>query len=380
MIDFDTMISRENTASLKWDFYKGRDVLPFWVADMDFAVAEPIRKALEERLGHALYGYTVAPEGLAPAIIEHLDTHFDWQVDPEWIVWLPGVVTGLAIACRAFCPDGHEVVTNPPIYHHFFGSHDAARQHLVQVPLHQVDGRWTYDLEAMEAAFNDKTRVLLMSSPHNPTGTVFAEDELQAVTNLCARYNVIMVSDEIHCDLVIDKAVKHCPVAKASGAEEDRVVTLMSGSKTWNLAGLNCSFAIIKDKALRKKFKAASYAIVPGVPPLAYVATEAAYRHGEEWRQALLDYLAANYEFIKTELADVAGMDVQPIQATYLAWINVSGLPVDDVKGLFEKFGAGLSSGEQFGQAGYVRLNFACPREMLSEGLMRIKKAVASLD
>ncbi len=379
MNDFDTVISRQGTDSLKWDLYKDRDVLPFWVADMDFKVAPPIQQALEDRLQHALYGYTVTPAELPDVVIAHLQNEYSWSVDPDWIVWLPGVVTGLAISCRAFCEDGDQIVVNPPIYHHFFDSHETDRQELVRVPLHKKDGRWTYDLEAMEAAFNDKTRVLMMCSPHNPVGTVFTPDELRQVAELCARHNVIMISDEIHCDLVIDKQSQHYPTAAACPFMADNIVTLMSGSKTWNLAGLNCSFAIISNPELRERFRKASQSIVSMVPPLAYCATLAAYRDGGLWRAELLEYLAANHAYLCQELNTVDGLVVEPIQATYLAWIDATGLRLNDTKGFFEEHGVGLSGGEQFGQPQYIRLNFACPRVMLEEGVRRIKAAVESL-
>ncbi|WP_157736479.1 MalY/PatB family protein [Granulosicoccus antarcticus] len=379
MNDFDTVTPRQGTDSLKWDIYNGRDVLPFWVADMDFMVAPPIQQALEERIKHPLYGYTLTPKELPDVVIAHLENEYNWHVDPEWIVWLPGVVTGLAISCRAFCADGDEVVVNPPIYHHFFDSHDADRQELVRVPLHKHEGRWTFDMQAMEAAFNDKTRLLMMCSPHNPVGVVFTPEELNQVAELCARHDVIMVSDEIHCDLVIDKNSKHYPTALACPAMADNIVTLMSGSKTWNIAGLNCSFAIISNPELRKRFVTSSQSMVTGVPPLAYCATLAAYRDGGPWRAELLDYLAANYAYVCEELNAIEGLVVEPIQATYLAWIDATGLRLNDTAGFFEEHGVGLSPGEQFGQSQYIRLNFACPRATLEEGLRRMKAAVASL-
>lgn len=379
MSDFDTVVARENTDSLKWDRYKGQDILPFWVADMDFAVAEPIQQALEERIRHRIYGYTVAPEGLDDAVIAHLLREYDWQVESDWIVWLPGVVTGLAVSCRTFCPDGDEIVVNPPIYHHFYHSHDLQRQNIVRVPLHRQGDRWTYDMPAMRSAFNERTRLMMMCSPHNPTGTVFREDELQALASLCQEHDVIMVSDEIHCDLVIDASARHYPTARACPQMADRIITLMSGSKTWNIAGLNCSFAIISDPVLRERFRQGCQSIVPGVPPLAYTATLAAYRDGGEWRSELLAYLAGNLDCIRSELAEVPGLEVEPIQATYLAWIDARALPLDDAQSFFEQHGVGLSSGEQFGQPGYLRMNFACPRATLREGLRRIREAVKGL-
>ena len=379
MNDFDSVVSRKNTASLKWDKYRDQDILPFWVADMDFKLAAPIQKALEERVAHGVFGYTIAPDGLVDAITAHLTNEYRWDVDPSWIVWLPGVVTGLAVSCRAFCDEGDEIVVNPPIYHHFYDSHEVDRHTIVRVPLHRVDNRWTYDMAAMEAAFNDKTQLMMMCSPHNPTGTVFTPEELQAVAALCRKHNVIMISDEIHCDLVIDKQAQHYPTAAACPEMREHIVTLMSGSKTWNIAGLNCSFAIIENADVRERFKAAAQSIVPMVPPLAYEATMAAYRDADQWRQDLLDYLAGNYAYIQAEVGAIRGLNVEPIQATYLAWIDATELGLNDTQGFFENHGVGLSSGEQFGQPHYIRLNFACPRATLAQGIERMKAAVASL-
>lgn len=379
MTHFDTVVSRADTASLKWDLYRGQDILPFWVADMDFPVAPAIQQALQDRIAHGIYGYTLAPDGLSDAVISHLIAEYQWQVDPSWIVWLPGVVTGLAVSCRAFCPDGSQIVVNPPIYHHFFDSHDSHRHEVVRVPLKRMQGRWTYDLDAMRSAFNDKTSLMMMCSPHNPTGTVFLPEELQALAALCAEHDVIMVSDEIHCDLVIDRSAKHYPTAAACSDMAHRTITLMSGSKTWNMAGLNCSFAIIPDAGLRRRFQDSARSIVPMVPPLAYEATLAAYRDAQPWRQELLDYLAANFRFINQTLGTTKGLVVEPIQATYLAWIDATALGLDDTKGFFEQHGVGLSSGEQFGQSQFVRLNFACPRSTLEEGVRRMQVAIASL-
>lgn len=378
MNEFDSVVSRKNTASLKWDKYRDQDVLPFWVADMDFKLAAPIQKALEERVAHGVFGYTLAPDGLSEAVIGHLKHEYRWDVDPSWIVWLPGVVTGLAISCRAFCDDGDEIVVNPPIYHHFYDSHEVDRHNIVRVPLCQIDNRWTYDMPAMEAAFNGKTKLMMMCSPHNPTGTVFTPAELKAVAALCKKHDVIMISDEIHCDLVIDKQAKHYPTAAACPEMREHIVTLMSGSKTWNIAGLNCSFAIIENPDVRDRFRAAAQSIVPMVPPLAYEATMAAYRDGGPWRQDLLDYLAGNYAYIQAEVGAIEGLEVEPIQATYLAWIDATGLGLEDTQGFFEEHGVGLSSGEQFGQPQYIRMNFACPRETLVQGIDRMKAAVAS--
>jgi len=379
MSTFDEIVSRKHTGSLKWDLYKDSDILPFWVADMDFKVAQPIQDAIESRVAHGVFGYTLASDELSDAVIGHLEQEYNWTVEPEWIVWLPGVVTGLAVACRAYCPDGGDIIVNPPIYHHFYDSHEINTQNVLRVPLKRDAGRWTYDMESMRAAFSDNTALMMMCSPHNPTGTVFYPEELQAVAQLCKEHDVVMVSDEIHCDLVIDKNAKHYPTASVCHDMASRTVTLMSGSKTWNIAGLNCSFAIIPDESLRKRFRDSAQSIVPMVPPLAYEATCAAYKNAQPWRQELLEYLGGNFRYIQEAVGSIDGLLVEPIQATYLAWIDATELGLSDTKGFFEEHGVGLSSGEQFGQPQFLRLNFACPRATLVEGVERMRKAVASL-
>jgi len=377
---FDRVIPRDGTASMKWERYRDRDVLPFWVADMDFAVAEPIHEALLQRLEHPVFGYTLASEGLVAAVQDHLQRQFDWAIDPDWLIWLPGVVPGLSAGCRAFCGDGDEVLVNPPIYQHFYDSHEQERHVLLRVPLQRdPGGRWSWDIDAMRAACTPRTKLLMLCSPHNPTGTVFEQRELDALAELVLEKGLIVISDEIHCDLVLDADARHRPTAAACPSIADRCVTLMSASKTWNIAGLNCSFAICPDATLRERFARACRSAMPLVPPLAYVATEAAYRDGGPWREALIEYLAGNLELIRRTLEPVEALRLEPLQATYLAWIDATALGLEDTKGTLEQHGIGLCGGEQFGQPGYLRLNFACPRAVLQEGLDRLVAAVSKL-
>ncbi len=376
---FDQVIPRQSTNSLKWDKYKDQDVIPLWVADMDFEIAAPIQAALKTRLEHPIYGYTVSPPSLDEAIIAFLKQHYDWQIEADWLVYVPGVVAGLAASCRAYCKDGADIMVNPPIYHHFYDSHDQQHHKLVKVPLHKVKDRWTYNIDAMRAACTPAMSMIMMCTPHNPTGTVFTVDELRDVASICNDNGMVMISDEIHCDLVIDRSVKHVPTAVACPEHADSIVTLMSGSKTWNIAGLNCSFAIISNPALREQFRKACISVVPGVPPLAYTATEAAYREGEPWRQDLLDYLAENYQTLSQAMPRLPGLKLEPLQATYLAWFDATELGLDNTQAFFEEHGVGLSSGEQFGQPQFVRLNFACPRETLNKALDRMEAALKTL-
>ncbi len=377
---FDAVLSRDATDAMKWDKYKGRDVLPFWVADMDFAVAQPIQDALRQRLDHPILGYTFAPDSLAETVQNFLVSEYQWEIESDWLVWLPGVVCGLAASCRAYAKAGDHIIVNPPIYHHFYDSHEP--HHTIdRLPLRcGNDHRWTWNLAALEERLQQGgVSLIMLCSPHNPTGTVFTVEEIQGLMALADAYDVTVVSDEIHCDLVLNPDKTHYPTAAAAPVQRDRTVTLMSGSKTWNLAGLNCSFAIIPDADRREAFKNALQSTVPPVPPLAYVATEAAYRDGGPWRESMSQYLWQNYQHIQERLANVAELTLHPLEATYLAWIDASALGLESPQAFFEEHGVGLSGGEQFGQPSFVRLNFACPRATLDEGLNRMIKAISAL-
>jgi len=374
--DFDTLISRKSSSSLKWDKYQNTDIIPFWVADMDFAIAPEIHSALQQRLNHPIFGYTRAPDELTDVLIAHLKSIYQWEIHADWLVWLPGVVPGLSAACRAFLSAGDHVMTHPPIYHHFFSVHDKRQNQLLTVPLHKVDDRWTYDLPAIEAAITPETKLFMLCSPHNPTGTVFTADELHALCMLAKEHDIVVVSDEIHCGLVLNENTPHTVSAKACSEYAEGIVTLMSQSKTFNLAGMNCSFAIISNPNLRQRYTDACVEVLPMLHPFAYESALAAFRDGEPWRQALLSYLRGNYEYLRTELSQIPGLTLQRCDATYLAWIDATQLGAKSSAAYFEKHGVGLSDGEQFGQPGYLRLNFACPRKQLSEGVSRIRHAV----
>ena len=378
--DFDTVISRENTGSMKWEAYGGRDVLPFWVADMDFAIAPEITAALKARMEHPIFGYTVASDELFDALTQHLVTEFDWRIEREWVVWVPGVVSALSACCRAYLKPGDHTMIHPPIYHHFFTVHDQQTQTLIEVPLVKRDDRWTYDLAAIEQAITAETRMMMLCTPHNPTCTVFEVEELRAVCALAEQHDIIVVSDEIHNELILNQSVRHVPTVKAVPDYQHKIVTLMSQSKTYNLAGMNCAYAIIPDPVLRKQYSDACFEVMPGVTTLAYESARAAFESGGPWRAALLDYLRDNYTLVADTLNAVPGLSVERCDATYLAWIDATGLGLNDAAAFFEERGVGLSGGEQFGQSGFVRLNFACPRAMLQTGLDRMVEAVSRLN
>ncbi len=365
---------------MKWEKYRDTDILPMWVADMDFAVADEIQDALKNRISHPIFGYTEATETTANVVCQMLKETFNWKIDPSWIVWIPGVVPGLWTSCKAFGNHGDEVIFNTPIYHHFFSVPGQAGKVAKGVPLkQQSSGRWTYNFEALQQAVNDKTSLMLLCSPHNPTGTLFTREETHQMLAFCKKYNLTIVSDEIHCGLVLSEDKKHLPAGMASPESMDSLVTLMSPSKTFNVAGLNCSFAVISNAGLRKQFVDACYDILPLVPGLAYTVLEAAYTKSGQWHRQLLETLRSNHDFLVQEIATIKGLKMTPMEATYLAWINTDELAVENAAHFFEQHGVGLSAGEGFGLSNYVRLNFACPLPMLKEAVDRMRKAVESL-
>jgi len=380
--DFDTPPSRLGTDSQKWQKYEGRDILPLWVADMDFRSSPAIVAALRERVEHGVFGYARPTRSTVQAVVDALARNYGWTIDPSWIVWLPGLVCGLNVTSQAFAQPGEDVLTLTPVYPPFMGAPRNSGRISTQVPfvLNATAGRWDVDWDALERAVTPKTKLFFLCNPHNPIARVWRRDELVRLGEFCLRHDLVLCSDEIHCDLILDPALPHVPAATLSPELAARTVTLMAPSKTYNVPGLGTSFAIISDPTLRARFVRATTGIVAEVTCLGYAACEAAYRDSEAWRQALLHYLRGNRDFLLETLArDFPGLRVEaPIEATYLAWINVSTLKLPDPVARFEAHGVGLSEGAFFGarKGDYVRINFGCPRATLAEALRRMKAAL----
>ena len=374
--DFDEIIDRRGTASEKWDKYRNRDVIPLWVADMDFRSPPAVIDALHERVSHGVFGYTAPSEGLVRAVIDALAGEFGWQVQKEWITWLPGLVTGLNVTCRAVGAPDDEVITFTPIYPPFMSAPPLSGRTLVKVPLQYENGRWGLDLDALERAATGRTRLLLLCSPHNPVGRVWTLPELTALAQFADRRDLVICSDEIHAGLVLDQEVSHIPIATLSPETSRRTITLLAPSKTFNVPGLGCSFAVISDATLRRAFRRAMGGIVPHVNLLGYTAAEAAYRNGAGWRRELLSYLRGNRDLVAREIATMPGLTVAHVEATYLSWIDLRGTGISDPARFFEEAGVGLSDGAEFGLPGFVRLNFGCRRALLAEALRRMRVAL----
>ena len=372
---FDHAPERRGTDSVKWGRYAGRDVLPLWVADMDFAAAPAIQEALRRRVEHGVFGYANPWPSLVEAVLEHLQREYRWAVDPAWLVWLPGLVTGLNVACRA---TGGAAFTATPIYPPFL----SAPERLVTAPLRLEGERWGWDLPAVEAALTPETRLFMLCHPHNPVGRAWDEAELGALDALAEAHDLVVCSDEIHCGLVLDPARRHRPYATLSEGAARRSITLMAPSKTFNTPGLGCAFAIIPDARLRGRFRRAMQGIVPHVNVLGLVACEAALRHAGGWRASLLEYLRGNRDRVREALRAIPGLRAAPVEATYLAWIDASATGLARPQQALEAAGVGLSDGRDFGPGdlyqGFVRLNFGCPRSLLDEALERIRRGLAA--
>ncbi len=378
--DFDTVPQRLGTDSQKWQKYAGRDVLPLWVADMDFKAAPAIIAALHARVDHGIFGYARPVKSTVDAVVDAMQRNYGWTIDPSWIVWLPGLVVGLNVVAQAFAEPGDEVLTLTPVYPPFMSAPKNGARASVSVPFVLADGRWTIDWDALERAVTPRTKLFYLCNPHNPLARVWRREELVRLGEFCVRHNLVLCSDEIHCDLILDPAMPHIPTGLLSPEIAARTLTLMAPSKTYNVPGLGTSLAIIPDPALRARFLRANAGIVAEVTCLGFTACEAAYRDCEPWRQALLAALRGNRDYLLETIArDLPGIRVEaPVEATYLLWMNVSALGLANPLAHFEQHGVGLSAGEPFGAAKgtHLRLNFGCPRATLVEAMRRMKAAL----
>lgn len=380
---FDTPIDRRrppNDDSMKWGRYAGRDVLPMWVADMDFTAPPAVLEALDARVAHGVFGYPHVTAGVREAVLLHLARDLRWVVDPDWLVWLPGLVTGLNVACRSVGEAGDGVLTAVPIYPPFMSAPRLSERQLQTVPLSRSGGEWEWDIEALVSAADARTRLLMLCNPHNPVGRIWRKDELLALAEIAEHHDWIICSDDIHCELLLEPGVPYTPIASLSPEIARRTITLFAPSKTYNIPGLGAAFAVIPDPALRRRFERVMAGIVPHINVLGYTAMAAAYRHGLPWRDAMLDYLRGNRDHLVRSLNLLPGLQLQAPEATYLAWIDASGLNLpagQSAAKYFEAAGVGLSPGEDFmpGATDHVRLNFGCTRATLDEAIRRISAA-----
>jgi cystathionine beta-lyase len=374
--DFTNCPDRSGTGSLKWERYSGRDVLPMWVADMDFVSAPEIVAALQQRADHGVFGYTIPPRSTVEIVLEYLQTRHGVAATAEEIVWFPGLVPALNVACRAFVQPGEEVLTCTPVYPPFLSAPENAGVGLRTVDLVENNGTWNIDFDALESAVTPRTKLFILCNPHNPVGRVFPEATVARLADFCQKHSLVLISDEIHCDLVLDDA-PHVSGLKFPGP---KTVAMFAPSKTFNLAGLACAFLVIPDAATRRTFQHAARGLITEVNAFGYTGCEVALRHGWPWRDQLLDVLRTNRDHVEKFIAtSLPGIRTWHVEATYLAWLDARELHLPNAAKFFEDHGVGLSDGVPFGApAGFLRLNFGCPRTQLDEALARMAQALHS--
>lgn len=388
--DFDRIIDRRGSESVKWHSY-GEDALPLWVADMDFPSPEPVIRALRERIEHGVFGYPRELPGLRLTLVERLARLYDWQVEPEALIFLPGVVTGFNLATHAVTSPGDGVLAQTPVYYPILYAPGNAGCTLDEMELTRLpDGQYQVDFDLFEETLTARTRIFILCNPHNPVGRVFRREELEHMAEICLRHDLVICSDEIHCDLLFT-GQQHLPIATLAPEVAERTITLMAPSKTYNIAGLQCSVAIIENDDLRKQFVSAKRGLVSWVNLMGQVAALAAYRDGESWLAQVLQYLEANrdwlYQYVDQQLP---GITMLCPEGTYLAWLDCRELAATDPSDgsslpphrfFLDRAGVALNDGATFGRGGegFVRLNFGCPRPTLVKALERMKQALASL-
>ena len=385
--DFDKIIDRSGSGAIKSDAVEkvfGKPGLtPMWVADMDFETPEFIIDAIKKRMEHPVFGYTVEPEDFRPAIIDWIKDHHDWKIEKEWISYIPGIVKGIGMAINALLNKGDKVVIQPPVYHPFRLVPQKNGYEVVFNPLKEMpDGGYEMDFENLEAVCDSHCKMLILSNPHNPAGIIWPKETLVRLADFCHERGIIVISDEIHCDMALF-GNKHVPFASISDKAAACSITFGAPSKTFNIAGIVCSYAIVPDENLRKRFygwlEANEFGSAPMFSP---IATIAAFRNGEQWRRQMIEYLEANIEFVESFCQERIP-HVKPLrpQASFLIWLDCRGLGLnhDDLISLFiDKAGLALNDGEMFnpGGEGFMRLNIGTPRKVVEEALIKLESSL----
>jgi len=395
--NFDQVCDRKNTDCAKWDSVQSifgcEDVIPMWVADMDFPVAPPIVEALKKRAEHPFYGYTMPGAGVVQAVVERMQRKYDWSIKPEWVVFTPGVVPALNVAVRMLTRPGDEVIIQEPVYYPFFPAVTSSGCQISTNELNLINGHYEMDFEDLENQFKPKAgmrpipsraKAIILCNPHNPVGRLWNKEELTRLGEMAIRHGVVVISDEIHCELLF-KGHQHTPFASISKEFEQNSIVCMAPSKTFNLAGLEVSSIIIPNKKLRNDFAKTRAGLLPGPNLFGYTALEAAYRFGDDWLDQLLEYLQGNLDFLLNYFAEkIPRIKVIKPEGTYLVWLNCRDLGMDKMElrnFMRNRARVGLDDGYLFGSggAGFERMNIACPRSILEEALHRIESAVKNL-
>lgn len=378
-IDFDAAPCRRGGDSLKWNRYanQGEDVIAAWVADMDFLAPEPVIRAVRERIEGPALGYSESPAELVAVFVARMQRLYNWRVDPEWIVELPGVVPGLFGAARAVGGPGDGVITQSPNYYHFFGAADFSERELLRLQNHIVGDRWEMDFDQLDTLAAGNARTFLLCNPHNPVGRVLERAELERVADACLRNDLVVCSDEIHAEIVLDEDKQHIPIASLAPEVADRTISLLSPSKAFNLPGIGgFALAVIPNPELRRAFESQIYGLAAHPSALSFAAALAAYRDCDDWLTQLLAYLRINRDLLQAEVSAIEGLSMTHVEATFLGWIDVSELGLENPFDHFLEHGIALSDGTPMGNPEYQRVNFGCKRATLEEILVRLKQAV----
>jgi cystathionine beta-lyase len=384
--NFDKIVDRKNTSSVKFDLrdkiFKREDVIPMWVADMDFRTPPFIMDALRKRLEHEILGYTYISPSIFESIVNWVRLRHNWEIHPHWISFSPGIVPAINLLILAFTNPGDKVIVQTPVYFPFFSAVENHGRELVFNPLIYSNGKYEMDLVGLESKMDDTTKMLILCNPHNPTGNVWPADVLRRIGEMCLAKNVLLISDEIHSDLIY-KGHRHIPTAAISKEIASNTITCMAPSKTFNLAGLSTSFLVIPDEKLRVTYEKKLDQIHVGAGNIfGFVAMEAAYTHGSEWLDQLMEYLEGNVLFLEEFIQrHIPRIRVIRPEATYMVWLDCTQLkmPPSGLKEfMINKAGLGLSDGPLFGKQGegFQRINIGCPRSVLQEALLRLQAAI----
>ncbi len=384
--NFDELIDRRNTACYKYDlrdkFFKNPDVLPIWVADMDFRTPDFVLEAIRKRLQHEILGYSFHPDSQYQSVIDWVYQRHQWKIKKEWISFNPGVVPALSLAVLTFTNPGEKIIIQTPVYFPFYSAVTDHNRQLILNPLKVKNGRYVMDLDNLKSQINPATKMMILCSPHNPTGNVWTKNELLELTEICTKNNILIISDEIHADIVYE-GNKHIPVAMLNEEIANHTVTLMAPSKTFNFAGLSTSYFIASNKVLYEKLDQAVNKMHLGMGNiLGNIALEAAYREGNEWLSQLILYLQQNIAFTKDFInSDIPSLELIEPEATFLLWMDFRKTGLDDKTVrtiLVEDAQVGLSNGILFGKdgEGFQRINIGCPRLILENGLQQIARSL----
>ncbi|MDA3814652.1 MAG: PatB family C-S lyase [Candidatus Cloacimonetes bacterium] len=388
MSRFDRIIDRKNTKCYKWDYNKEifgkEDLLSMWVADTDFQAPQEVLEILRKRVDHGIFGYTGLTDSFYTSIINWMKNRFDWNIKKDWIVTTPGIVPAINFAVQTYTKKYDKILVQTPVYYPFFTSIENNDRELIISELKLLKDHYAMDFEDLETKFADNIKMMILCSPHNPVSRVWKLGELQQLSELCLKYNVLLLSDEIHSDLILN-GNKHIPIPTISKKIANNSLTMFAPSKTFNVAGLSLSFVIIPNKNIRVKFQKTLLNLgLHGGNVFGIEALEASYRYGQKWLDELLIYIENNYTFVQQYLQNnIPKIKALPMEGTYLLWLDCRGMDLTQkelVKFFINKAGLALNDGTKFGKGGegFMRMNLGCPRKLIMQALNQLEIAVNS--